>query len=467
MILPPESVPSVSVPKAETISRSTSGLPKSQRMAAGKALRKQVPRSVHSQWQPGSDRDPLSLLEQSNQGRLTNLLPLRYERMAKSPFAFLRGAALIMAQDVATTPTTGLRVQAVGDCHLLNFGAFATPERNLIFDVNDFDETLPAPWEWDVKRLAVSVLVAGQDIRLSDRESAAAVLATVQSYRRHMAELAEMTALNAWYTKLTVERILELSADSRAKKQRLFNTPKVSHHAASSILPEMTRVVNGQPRILDKPPLVYHVDGDRTLAEMQQALPQYRASLREDVRVLFDRYELVDLAMKVVGVGSVGTRCAVALFMAGEEDALFLQIKEARRSVLEPYTKPSVYDRQGRRIVTGQRITQAASDIFLGWMQSEGGHDFYVRQLRDMKSSVDLDDLDGTRFLEYVEFCGWALARAHARAGDAAQISGYLGQGDGFDQAIAKFAAAYAIQNQQDHQALLAAIKSGRIKILS
>jgi uncharacterized protein (DUF2252 family) len=465
MTLPPESLASVPVPNPDATPYLKSGWQKSQRRAAGKALRKQVSRAVHSQWQPGSDRDPLLLLEQSNQGRLANLLPLRYKRMATSPFAFLRGAALIMAQDLADTPTTGLWVQAVGDCHLLNFGAFATPERNLIFDVNDFDETLPAPWEWDVKRLAVSVLVAGQDIGLGDRYSRTAVLATVQSYRRHMAELAEMTALNAWYTKLTVERILELSADPKDKKQRLFDTPKVSHHAASSILPEMTQVVDGQPRIVDKPPLVYHLDGDRTLLEMQQALPQYRASLREDVRVLFDRYKLVDIAMKVVGVGSVGTRCAVALFMAGEDDALFLQIKEARRSVLEPYTKPSVYDRQGRRIVTGQRITQAASDIFLGWMQSEGGHEFYVRQLRDMKSSVDLDELNGASFLEYAEFCGWALARAHARSGDAAQISGYLGQGDGFDQAIAKFAAAYAIQNQQDHEALLAAIKSGGIKV--
>lgn len=464
MTLPPESFPPVPVLNSEATFDVKAVPQRLQSLAAGKALRKKVPRSAHSQWEAMIDRDPLSLLEQSNQGRLTNLLPLRYERMAKSPFAFLRGAALIMAQDLATTPATGLWVQAVGDCHLLNFGAFATPERNLIFDVNDFDETLPAPWEWDVKRLAVSVLVAGQDIRLSDRESRAAVLATVQSYRCHMAELAGMTALNAWYTRLTVQRIMELSDRSSFKKKQLFNIPKVSYHAASSILPEMTQVVNGQPRITDKPPLVYHLDGDRTLQEMQQALPQYRASLREDVRVLFDRYKLVDLAMKVVGVGSVGTRCAVALFMAGEEDALFLQIKEARRSVLEPYTKPSIYDRQGRRIVTGQRINQAASDIFLGWMQGEEGHDFYVRQLRDLKSSVDLDELSGASFLEYAEFCGWALARAHARSGDAAQIAGYLGQGDIFDQAIVQFATAYAVQNQQDHQTLVEAIKSGRIK---
>lgn len=468
MTSPPESFPSVPIPSSEIVANPKSVSQRLQRSAAGKALRKQVPRSAHSQWSPGSDiapqrqgdRQPLKLLEQSNQGRLTSLLPLRYERMAKSPFAFLRGAALIMAHDLATTPTTGLAVQAVGDCHLLNFGAFATPERNLIFDINDFDETLPAPWEWDVKRLAVSVLVAGQDIKLSNEESIAAVLATVGSYRRHMAELAEMTALNAWYSRLTVERILELSKSPKLNQKQLFPTPKVSYHAASSILPEMTQIVNGQPQIVDKPPLVYHLDGDNALLEMQHALPQYRESLREDVRVLFDRYKLVDLAMKVVGVGSVGTRCAVALFMAGEEDALFLQIKEARRSVLEPYTKPSMYEHQGQRIITGQRITQAASDIFLGWMQGEEGHDFYVRQLRDLKSSVDLDDLTGASFLEYGEFCGWALARAHARSGDAAQISGYLGQGEAFDRAIAEFATTYALQNQQDHQTLVEALEN-------
>lgn len=467
MTLSPESFSSIPIPNSEVAPKPKSGLQKLQRKEIGKALRKQTPRSVHSQWLPGSDRHPLKLLEQSNQGRLTSLLPLRYERMAKSPFAFLRGAALVMAHDLATTPATGLWVQAVGDCHLLNFGAFATPERNLIFDVNDFDETLSAPWEWDVKRLAVSVLVAGQDIKLSDRESIAAVVATVGSYRRHMAELAEMTALNAWYSRLTVERILELSNSPNLNQKQLFPTPKVSYHAASSILPEMTQLVNGQPRILDKPPLVYHLDGDNALEEMQQALPQYRASLREDVRVLFDRYELVDLAMKVVGVGSVGTRCAVALFMAGEKDALFLQIKEARRSVLEPYTKPSMYDHQGQRIITGQRITQAASDIFLGWMQGNAGHDFYVRQLRDMKSSVDIDKLTGASFLEYGEFCGWALARAHARSGDASQIAGYLGERDIFDRAIAEFATVYALQNQQDHQALVAALENPSLYGLS
>jgi len=473
MATPPESSPPIpkntllennSPINSEVVSSLGRTSPPEERLAAGKALRKQVPRSAHSQWLPRSDRpDPVLLLEQSDYGRLPNLLPLRYERMAKSPFAFMRGAAMIMAQDLATTPATGLEVQAMGDCHLLNFGAFATPERNLIFDINDADETLPAPWEWDIKRLAVSVLVAGQDIRLSDRDSGAAILATVRSYRQHMEEFAGMTALQVWYSRLTVERIIELSDRPNPKGTQLFEAPKVVYHQASSILPEMTKLVNGQPRIVDKPPLVYHLEDDRTLLEIEQALPQYRASLRDDVRVLFDRYHLVDLAMKVVGVGSVGTRCAVALFMAGEADPLFLQIKEARRSVLEPYSKPSVYDRHGQRIVTGQRIIQAASDIFLGWMQGHDGHDFYGRQLRDMKSSVNLDTLTARSFLEYGEFCGWALARAHARSGDAAQISGYLGQGDVFEMAIAQFAAAYAIQNQQDYEALLDAIEAGRI----
>jgi uncharacterized protein (DUF2252 family) len=385
--------------------------------------------------------------------------------MVKSPFAFLRGAAMIMAYDLATTPTTGLGVQAAGDCHLMNFGAFATPERNLIFDLNDFDETLPAPWEWDVKRLAVSVFVAGQDISLTDQACQEAVLKVVGSYRQRMMEFAPSTALQVWYTKLTVQRLMELS---ESQKLRPYLGPKrVDHHAASSILPEMTKQVNGLPRIVDKPPLVTHEDSNNTLGEMREALPQYRASLRDDVQVLFDRYQLVDLAMKVVGVGSVGTRSAIALFMAGENDPLFLQIKEARRSVLEPYTKASIYDYQGQRVVTGQRITQAASDMFLGWMRGAAGHDYYVRQLRDMKSSVDLDTMTAASFQEYSEFCGWALARAHARSGDAAQIAGYLGRGDSFDRAIVQFATAYAKQNQQDHQALVKAVASGRIKIAS
>lgn len=447
-------------PKASFIS------PPEERSNLGKALRKTIPRSSHGQWHLPSNRpEVVSLLEQSNQGRLENLLPLRYGRMVKSPFAFLRGAAMIMAHDLATTPTTGLGVEAAGDCHLLNFGAFATPERNLIFDLNDFDETLPAPWEWDVKRLAVSVFVAGQDIRLTDQECQEAVLRVVGSYRQHMMEFAHRTALQVWYTKITVQRLMELSESQKLRTN--LGPKRVDHHAASSILPEMTKQVNGLPRIVDKPPLVTHEDNNNTLGEMREALPQYRASLRDDVQVLFDRYHLVDLAMKVVGVGSVGTRSAIALFMAGEDDPLFLQIKEARRSVLEPYTKPSIYHYQGQRVVTGQRITQAASDIFLGWMRGAAGHDFYVRQLRDMKSSVDLDAMTAASFQEYSEFCGWALARAHARSGDAARIAGYLGKGDSFDRAIGQFAIAYALQNEQDHQALVKAVASGRIKVVS
>ncbi|NJL88527.1 MAG: DUF2252 domain-containing protein [Coleofasciculaceae cyanobacterium SM2_1_6] len=433
----------------------------SEKLALGKALRKATPRSSHGQWQPAADRpDPIELLERSNQGRLTNLLPIRYSRMAKSPFAFLRGSALLMAQDLATTPTTGLAVQGVGDCHLLNFGAFATPERNLIFDLNDFDETLPAPWEWDVKRLGASVLVAGQEMGFRERKCRSAVVATVRSYRRRLAEFAEMTALQVWYSRLTVEKIMELSQN---KKPLLKNKP-VNHHAASALLPKITQMVDGQPQIIDDSPLVYHPEAhDQTLEEMQAALPQYRSSLRDDVRVLFDRYQLVDIAFKVVGVGSVGTRCAIALLMAGDQDPLFLQIKEARRSVFEPYTRKSIYESQGQRVVTGQRLLQAASDIFLGWMQSEAGHHFYVRQLQDMKSSVDLDDLTPAGFQEYGEFCGWALARAHARSGDAAQIAGYLGQSETFETAIADFATAYAQQNNQDYQALVQAIKSGKV----
>jgi len=434
-----------------------------KKLALGKALRKATPRSSHGSWQPALDRpDPIEVLELSNQGRLTNLLPIRYGRMAKSPFAFLRGSALLMAQDLATTPTTGLGVQGVGDCHLLNFGAFATPERNLIFDLNDFDETLPAPWEWDVKRLGASVLVAGQEIQCSEQECRSAVMATVRSYRQRLAEFATMTALQVWYSQLTVARIMELSSTEN-KKPLLKNKP-VNHHAASALLPKITQMVDGQPRIIDNPPLVYHLEEhDPTLVEMQAALSQYRSSLRDDVRVLFDRYQLVDMAIKVVGVGSVGTRCAIALFMAGDQDPLFLQIKEARRSVFEPYARKSIYEYQGRRVVTGQRLLQAASDIFLGWMQSEAGHHFYVRQLRDMKSSVDLDTLTPASFQEYGEFCGWALARAHARSGDAAQIAGYLGQSETFETAIADFATVYAQQNNQDYQALVQAIKSGKV----
>ncbi|MGA6957654.1 MAG: DUF2252 domain-containing protein, partial [Candidatus Acidiferrales bacterium] len=380
-------------------------------------------------------------------------------------FAFFRGAASVMAADLAETPKTGLRVQACGDCHLLNFGGYGSPERQLVFDINDFDETLPAPWEWDVKRLAASVVLAGRQIGARDRICSDGALATVASYRTHMRDYARMTALNTWYSHLDADVFIKeaKTADDKKFWRQVEKSAKLQ--TAEHIFPKMTEVVRGRRRIVDRPPLVYHPRNFSQIDDHVRAMfHRYRQTLPDERRVILDRYQIVDIARKIVGVGSVGTRCAVALLMAGENDALFLQFKEALPSVLEAYAGKNRYQNHGERVVTGQRMLQASSDVFLGWTRDDDGHDYYFRQLRDMKMSIDVGKLNLDELLEYVEVCGWALARAHARTGDAARIGGYLGRKDIFDEAVEKFATEYADQTERDHQELVKAVRAGKLR---
>ena len=437
-----------------------------ERIALGKKLREKVPRSSHAKWAPPRNRpDPIELLKASDDGRLPALLPIRYARMRESSFAFLRGAAAVMAADLASTPVTGIRVQACGDCHVANFGGFATPERQLVFDVNDFDETLPAPWEWDVKRLATSILVATRHAGLGERRCADAVRTSVESYREHMREYAEMTALDVWYSHLDLKLLAEKAKTASARRQWLEIIHKAAKQTSSHEFPKITAMHNGRLRIADQRPLIYHPGEMAAIGRrVRRILQRYRETLPLERRIVLDRYELVDAARKIVGVGSVGTRCAVALLMAGPHDPLLLQFKEARRSVLEPYAGKSRYENQGERVVVGQRLLQSASDVFLGWTRDDAGHDYYFRQLRDMKMKIDFEVMSKGDWLEYVELCGWVLARAHARTGDPARISGYLGKNGVFDDAIEKFAIAYADQTERDHAALLKAIHGGRIQ---
>jgi uncharacterized protein (DUF2252 family) len=437
-----------------------------ERMTAGKALRERVPRTSHAKWSPAPNRaDPIALLKSSNSGRLTELLPIRYGRMRQSPFAFFRGAAAIMAADLAGSPVTKIRVQACGDCHLLNFGGYGSPERRLVFDINDFDETLHAPWEWDVKRLAASVVLAGRQMGLGDRRCRDAVGAVTASYRGHMRRYARMRALDAWYSHIDADIFIEEAKSIADKKHWKQVERSARFQTAEHIFPKITTLSRGRRRIIDHPPLVYHPRDIAKIDQHVRALFQrYRLTLPEERRVILDRYHIVDIARKVVGVGSVGTRCDVALLMAGERDPLFLQLKEALPSVLEPYAGKSRYLNHGERVVTGQRMLQSASDVFLGWTCDDNGRTYYFRQLRDMKMKFDLEDMTKTDWFEYVQICGWALARAHARTGDAARIGGYMGKNETFDDAICDFAIAYANQTDRDHAALVKAIRTGQIR---
>ena len=437
--------------------------------AIGKRLRDKCPRGSHAGWKaPHDRRDPLSLLEASNKGRIPELIPIRYGRMVKTPFTFYRGAALNMAADLAGMPATGLRVQACGDCHLLNFGDFATPERRVIFDVNDMDETLPAPWEWDVKRLAASVVLACRNNGFSERAALDAALACVRSYRERMAEFARMSVLDVWYSSIEVEKTLPTLRDkeTRQRHQRLLTKAR-ARSVQEHDFPKLAALAGKKPLIKDNPPLIYHPQdegGEALLTRAREAFGAYRDSMQEDRRVLLDRFELKDIAIKVVGVGSVGTFCAVMLLMAGDRDPLFLQVKEARRSVLEPYAGKSIYPNHGQRVVNGYRLMQSASDIFLGWTKGKLGRHFYVRRLKDMKISPLVELFRPGMMTQYAEICAWTLARAHARSAEPALISGYLGKSDAFDQAIAAFAVAYADQSERDHGTLKKAVRAGRVE---
>jgi uncharacterized protein (DUF2252 family) len=438
-----------------------------ERRRAGQALRKIVPRSQHSGWTPAvGRRDPVSILMESGRHRIASLLPIRYDRMRASPFAFLRGAAAIMAADLATTPTTGLWVQSGGDCHMANFGTFASPEGTPVFDVNDFDETLPAPFEWDVKRLAASFAVDAITRHLDPRTARLLARTSVMAYRMHMQELARLDPLLSWRSRIDVTAVMGGIEDARLRDREMkrLQTAAEASHAGYPKLIERTK---GGWRIKAKPPLITPLTGQPDDTHERVALTAfetYKLSLPEERRILLDRYELVDVAFKVVGIGSVGTFCAIGLFVTADDHTLLLQLKEAQASVLADFAGPSLYRNQGQRVVVGQRIMQTVPDLFLGWSEHPGDDQHcYVRQLKDSRLALIGADLAEGALPYYATLCGVTLARAHARSGDAARIAGYMGSGGAFDAAIAAFAVSYAAQTQADWRLFLEAIKSGII----
>jgi uncharacterized protein (DUF2252 family) len=466
-----------------TVSDAASAVPHlsvAERAARGKAARAEVPRSGHAEFEPASHRpDPVELLERQAQTRVPELVPIRYGRMLVSPFAFYRGGALIMAGDLAVTPRSGLEVQCCGDAHLSNFGVFASPERRLLFDVNDFDETLPGPWEWDVKRLAASMLIAARENGFPAKHQDRAVLDTVEEYRTAMARFAAMKNLDVWYAHLDVESTLgELGSQLTPKlvKRTEQTLATARTRDSMSAFSKLTHVVGGETRIVAEPPLIVPIEDlaqgserEEMFDALHEHLRSYRESLEHDRRVLLEQFRIVDFARKVVGVGSVGTRAWVALLLGQDgQDPLFLQLKEAEASVLEEFLGPSEFSNHGERVVTGQRLMQASSDIFLGWLHLESGfdgkpRDFYGRQLRDWKGSAEIERMTPKGLARYGRLCGWTLARAHARSGDRIAIAAYLGKGAVFDRALVEFSRAYAEQNERDYKALAAAVKSGRI----
>ena len=445
--------------------------PRDDRRDRGKILHEAIPHASHSKWvKPEGRPSPVDIIEKTHEGRIAELAPLRWGRMLISPFTFYRGTAAIMAYDLATTPATGVRVQACGDCHMLNFGAFATPERNIIFDLNDFDETLPAPWEWDLKRLAVSFVLGVRDNGLKDKYAQGAAEAVAKAYRKKMAEYSKKSILDIWYDRIDWEAVIQKTSDPELQKKIKAKTEKsMKRTIQGHYFPKMSELHDGRYIFKDNPPALYHLKGEESekfREDTLAAFQQYRSSLQDDKQRLFDRYKLSDVAIKVVGVGSVGTCCAVALMLAPDTEPLILQLKEAKASVLEPYAGKSEFENHGQRVVAGQRIIQSASDIFLGWTKFSDGRHFYLRQLRDGKIKLEPELWDGPRMQEIAEVMGIVLARAHARSGDAAVISGYLSDESTFDEAIGSFAMAYADQNEQDHAALVAAVKAGEIEAL-
>ena len=467
-------------PADRTPVRKVTHLTPLERTARGKAARNEVPRSGHGRWVPAENRvDPISLLEEQAATRVPELVPIRYGRMLVSPFTFYRGAALIMAADLAATPRSGLNAQLCGDAHLSNFGVFASPERQLLFDINDFDETLPGPWEWDLKRLTASFEVAGRDRGFSAEQRRGIVLACVDEYRTRMTNAADARNLDVWYAHIGVSEMFEeLSkvATSKVTKRAQLAADKARTRDSLQAFTKLTHVVDGKRRIIADPPLITPLadlippGSEREEVEdgLRQLIRSYRKTLATDRRHLLEDFELVDVARKVVGVGSVGTRAWI-LLMSGrdEQDPLFLQAKEAQESVLERFAGKSTYANAGQRVVAGQRLMQAASDIFLGWQRVNGldglTRDFYIRQLRDWKGSADIDIMEASTMSMYARICGATLSRAHARSGDRIAIAGYLGKSDAFDKAIADFSTSYADQNERDYQALVDAVKSGRL----
>jgi uncharacterized protein (DUF2252 family) len=444
-----------------------------RRMAWGRSLRDETPRRTLGEWSPPSDRpDPVETLVAQNRTRVQRLVPIRHERMLQSPFAFYRGGAAIMAADLASTPVTGLTAQICGDAHLANFGVFGSPERALVFDANDFDETHPGPWEWDVKRLAVSAVLLGRDRGwpVAEQERLARVVGAV--YRMAMADMASKSRLDVWYSRMTDQEILSLARSPKALKTATRSIEKARRNDVSRAVAKFTEERDGRRRFINSPPLLVRLDElfpeeeiGGIHADVLDLFGQYLESLPEHMRVLVGGYELLDIAFKVVGVGSVGTRCLIALAYARDLDDLFIfQVKEAQQSVLRPFVDPVDFGSEGRRVVLGQHLMQAASDQFLGWATVRG-HDYYLRQFRDMKGSADLASIPPDASEAYLALCAWTLARAHARSGDRLAIAGYLGSGDRFDRAILEFSTAYADQVAEDYERFAEAAASGAIPV--
>ncbi len=447
---------------------SATGSSRAERLAFGKSLRNACPRGAHAAWKaPAGRPDPVQLVLEAEKGRWPELLPLRHGRMVRSPFTFFRGAALTMATDLAGTPSTGVHVQCCGDAHLCNFGGFATPERRVIFSINDLDETLPAPWEWDVKRLAASFVVACRDNGLRDAAAKDVARTCAHAYRESMADFSQLETLELWYTAMEADQLVADIKDPEIRRQGQQRLKKGrAKSVAEDIFPKLVEHKGEMPLIKDQLPTIFHAEG-HTPGEVQQVVHEafavYRDTLPPAYHSLLDRYEIRDAAVKVVGIGSVGTACWVLLLMAGEGDPLFLQIKEARASVLEPFAGASPFPNHGQRVVNGYRLMQPASDMFLGWSQGPERH-FFIRQLRDIKISVRVETFGVALMDIYAGWCGRALALSHARSGCAVTLSGYMGKGDAFDRALAAFAVAYADQNEKDHAALARAVKTGKVE---
>ena len=434
---------------------------------AGKKLREKAPRHVHAKWKvPAHRPSVVSMINVSNDDRLQNLIPIRHSRMTTSPFVFYRATASLMAYDLSFTQSSGITVQACGDCHLMNFGIFATPERTMVADINDFDETNPGPWEWDLKRLATSFMLACREKNFSDKAGFDVTMELVSSYQNKMKEYAAMNFLELWYTKFTVEDIRKLSSSKKVHQRISATLKKANTLSHEKVFHKITQSSISSPKITDQPPLVYHsAYVEEHVTAVNQFIEKYKNTLQPDRRLLLDQYKVVDVALKVVGVGSVGTRCFVVLMMNNNDEPVFVQIKEARESVLEQYTQKSLYENRGERVVQGQRILQAASDIFLGWSVGPEGRHFYLRQLRDKKMSFNIDAYEKFGLIVYARLCGDILARAHCKSAQGPLICGYIGKGEVFANAICKFANAYADQTEKDYDAFMKAVKSGKLPV--
>ncbi|MGA8535139.1 MAG: DUF2252 domain-containing protein [Candidatus Tumulicola sp.] len=434
----------------------------------GASLRQRVPIASHARWKPGRGRlEPLEILAAGDAGRIPELVPFRYGRMMRSPFSFYRGSAAVMAADLAKTPSSDIRVQLSGDAHLANFGGVATPERNVSFEINDFDETLPGPWEWDLKRLAASFVLAMRENRIPDDVAREAAIRCARNYRKAMRTFAEMNPLDLWYRRYDAREFFERISDRDIREHVRRRVEKIAKKRGSDmVFPKLAHVVAGQTAIKDVPPTIFHPEQSKApgfRADAERILKSYRDTLPDERRLLFDRYRLVDAAIKVVGVGSVGTRCWIVLLMSDRNEPLFLQLKASSASVLEPYAGNSIYPHSGQRVVVGMRLVQAASDVFLGWTSGPNG-DFYVRQLRDVKVKPLVELFDLPMFSIFSKACGRNLARGHARSGDARAIAAYLEKDERFDIAIGSFSIAYADQAERDHAALRRAVKLGKIE---